>query len=247
MRTIGLLGGMSWESTAVYYRLINEGVRDRMGGGLTSADIVMRSLDFQQVVALQKADRWNDAAAMLGKAACDLQAAGAECVLICTNTMHLVAPQVARACGIRLINIVDETAAALKTAQYRRPLLLATRYTMEHGFYANHMRSHGIEVLTPDAHDRALCHSVIFDELCQGIVTEQGRQALYDMALRGRDAGADSIILGCTELGLSITPDALPLPGFDSTFVHAAAAVDFALQGTQPSTTPHDWLEAAYI
>lgn len=229
MRRIGLIGGMSWESTLVYYKLINEGIRARLGG-LASADIALRSLDFRDVVALQKADRWADAVTLLSAAACDLKASGADCLLICTNTMHIVAPAVTSACTLPLIDIIDTTAEAIRAARRRTPLLLATRYTMEHGFYAERMMRHGIEVQVPDAADRAICHGVIFDELCQGVVTPRGRQALYDMAVRGRDRGADSVILGCTELGLSIAPDALPLPGFDSTVIHAEAAVAFALQ-----------------
>jgi len=231
MRRIGLIGGMSWESTAVYYKLINEGVRARLGG-LASADIALRSLDFRDVVDLQKADRWADAGRLLSSAACDLQSSGAECLLICTNTMHIVAPEVTSACNLPLIDIIDATAQAIRSAGRRKPLLLATRYTMEHGFYAERMRRHGIEVHVPDAADRAICHGIIFDELCQGVVTPRSRQALYDMAVRGRERGADSVILGCTELSLSIAPDALPLPGFDSTEIHASAAVEFALQDT---------------
>ena len=229
MRKIGLLGGMSWEGTATYYKLINEGVRQRLGG-LASADILMRSLDFRQVVALQKADRWSDAAALLARAAQGLQRAGADCVLICTNTMHLVADDVAYACDIPLIHIIDETARAIRAAGLSRPLLLATRYTMEHGFYAAHMADHALDVVTPRADDRLICHNAIFDELCQGVVTRTARQALIDMTERGKAAGADCVILGCTELGLSVAADDLPLPVFDSTHLHAAAAVDFALR-----------------
>jgi len=229
MRKIGLLGGMSWESTATYYKLINEGVRQRLGG-LASADILMRSLDFRQVVALQKADRWSDAAALLARAAQGLQRAGADCVLICTNTMHLVADDVAYACDIPLIHIIDETARAIRASGLSRPLLLATRYTMEHSFYAAHMADHALDVVTPRADDRLICHNAIFDELCQGVVTRTARQALIDMTERGKAAGADCVILGCTELGLSVAADDLPLPVFDSTHLHAAAAVDFALR-----------------
>jgi aspartate racemase len=229
MRKIGLLGGMSWESTATYYKLINEGVRQRLGG-LASADILMRSLDFRQVVALQKADRWSDAAALLARAAQGLQRAGADCVLICTNTMHLVADDVAYACDIPLIHIIDETARAVRASGRSRPLLLATRYTMEHGFYAAHMADHALDVVTPRGDDRLICHNAIFDELCQGVVTRTARQALIDMTERGKAAGADCVILGCTELGLSVAADDLPLPVFDSTHLHAAAAVDFALR-----------------
>ncbi|MGZ3306676.1 MAG: aspartate/glutamate racemase family protein, partial [Asticcacaulis sp.] len=233
MRRIGLLGGMSWESTATYYRLINEGVRERLGG-LASADIVMRSLDFRAVVALQKADRWDEAAQLLGKAAQGLERAGADCILICTNTMHLVAGEVAQACDIPLIHIIDETAKALMDDGRGRPLLLATRYTMEHGFYAGHMAASGLDVLTPDGDERLACHNAIFDELCQGIVTEGSRQALIGMTRHGRDRGADSVILGCTELGLCVGAGDLCLPVFDSTRLHADAAVRFALNGETP-------------
>jgi len=229
MKTIGLLGGMSWESTATYYKLINEAVRDYLGG-LASADILLRSLDFQKIVALQKADRWTDAAKMLSDAAHGLESAGAGCILICTNTMHLVADDVAQACDVPLIHIISETANALKAAGRKRPLLLATRYTMEHGFYAGHMARLGIEVMTPCADDRMICHNAIFDELCQGVVSDWARDALIAMTTKGKAMGADSVILGCTELGLSVGPDDLPLPVFDSTRIHAKAAVAFALE-----------------
>ncbi len=229
MRKIGLLGGMSWESTAVYYKLINEGIRAEHGG-LASADILMRSLNFETIVALQRADRWDEAADMLATAAKGLEAAGADCILICTNTMHLVADAVVAACHVPLIHIIDETAYALRDMGHRKPLLLATRYTMEHGFYGRHMRTHGLDVVIPEASDRNLCHQIIFDELCQGVVSKSSRQALIDMTKRGQDMGADSVILGCTELGLSVEPEALPLPGIDSTHVHARAAVSFALK-----------------
>ncbi len=229
MRKIGLLGGMSWESTATYYKLINEGVRQHLGG-LASADILLRSFDFRQVVALQKADRWDEAAALLARAAQGLQRAGADCILICTNTMHLVADEVAYAVDIPLIHIIDETARAIRARGHRRPLLLATRYTMEHGFYAAHMADHALDLITPAADDRLICHNAIFDELCQGVVSQSARQALIDMTARGKAAGADCVILGCTELGLSVAAEDLCLPVFDSTHLHAAAAVDFALK-----------------
>ncbi|MFT4075392.1 MAG: aspartate/glutamate racemase family protein [Asticcacaulis sp.] len=228
MRKIGLLGGMSWESTATYYKLINEGIRQALGG-LASADILMRSLDFQTIVALQKADRWDEAACLLGDAAQGLEVAGADCILICTNTMHLVAEQVAASCDVPLIHIIGETGKTIKAAGHRRPLLLATRYTMEHGFYAEHMRRHGLDVIVPEADDRLICHNAIFDELCQGVVSPRARQALIDMTRRGADMGADCVILGCTELGLSVDASCLPLPCFDSTHIHAQAAVEFAL------------------
>ncbi|MEK1889678.1 MAG: aspartate/glutamate racemase family protein [Phyllobacterium sp.] len=229
MRTIGLIGGMSWESTAVYYRQINEIVRTRLGG-LCSAKIAMQSLDFSEVVALQKSNRWDDAAALLSGAAQRLEAAGADCVLICTNTMHLVAEPVAASIGVPLIDIRTETATTLAAAGKRRPLLLATRYTMEHGFYADFMRDQfGIDVMVPNEIDRAKVHSVIFDELCCGIVRDDSRHALEKIVQRGKEAGADSVILGCTEICLSLTDDNLALPVFDSTTIHSAAAVAHAL------------------
>jgi aspartate racemase len=246
MRKIGLLGGMSWESTATYYKLINEGVREIMGG-LASADILLRSLDFQAVVALQKADRWDQAARLLGEAAQGLEAAGADCILICTNTMHLVAEQVAASCDVPLIHIIGETAKTLNATGYRRPLLLATRYSMEHGFYAEHMKRYDLDVIIPEADDRLICHNAIFDELCQGVVSEQAHQALIDMTRRGAMRGADSVILGCTELGLSVDATCLPLPCFDSTHIHAQAAVDFALGGMTVSRGIHFAMDGAYI
>lgn len=233
MRTIGLIGGMSWESTAVYYRHINSLVRERLGG-LHSAEILMHSLDFARVVERQRAGDWDGAARMLADAAAWLVEGGADGVLICTNTMHLVAGPVAdRIAGLRtgarLIDVIDETASALHAAQRRRPLLLATRYTMEHGFYTERMQARGIDVLTPEAADRQVVHDVIFEELCQGVVRDLSRERIMAIIARARSAGADSVILGCTEICLLLDPDALPCPGFDSTAIHAGAAVDFAL------------------
>ncbi len=228
MRRIGLIGGMSWESTATYYRMINEGVRQRCGG-LASADLVLHSLDFSAVVALQQADRWEEAGALLGAAGKGLAAAGAERVLICTNTMHLVADAVARRSGVPLIDIIDETAAALRADGRRRPLLLATRYTMEQGFYAARMRRHGIDMVTPDAAGRADVHEVIFGELCRGDIRPASRELFHDIVRRSLPLGIDSVILGCTEISLLVGPDSLCVLGYDSTAIHAQAAVQFAL------------------
>jgi len=230
MRTIGLIGGMSFESTTVYYQMINEAVRARLGG-LHSAKIVLHSVDFQEIVDLQKAGRWDAAAAHLGKAAQGLERAGADCALICTNTMHLVADEVAAAVKIPLLNIIDETAKALSAAGVRRPLLLATRYTMEQGFYARRMAAHGLAMTTPGEAGRTVVHDVIFDELCAGIVRDESRAAFLDLIAKAKDEGCDAVILGCTEICLLLDPDTLPLPGFDSTAIHAAAAVDYALAG----------------
>ncbi|WP_047455548.1 aspartate/glutamate racemase family protein [Rhizobium rhizogenes] len=228
MRTIGLIGGMSFESSAVYYRLINEMVRAKLGG-LASAEVLMYSVNFEEIVSLQKAGRWDAAAARLGDVAHRLQAAGAECMLICTNTMHLIAPEVAARISVPLINIIDETATALKAAGRVKPLLLATRYTMEHGFYADRMARNGISVMVPSADDRTVTHDIIFSELCAGIVKDESRKTLIEIIERAKAAGADSVILGCTEICLILDPNGLALPGFDSTTIHAQTAVDFAL------------------
>ncbi len=228
MRRIGLIGGMSFESTLVYYKLVNEMVRDRLGG-LASADLLLHSVNFEEVVALQKAGRWDLAADHLATSAKALKAAGADCVLICTNTMHLVAGEVQAAVDIPLIHIIDETAQALTAAGLKRPLLLATRYTMEHGFYAERMMSLGIDIVVPEEADRADMHEIIFGELCAGKVVTGSRTRALAMIERARASGADSVILGCTEICLLLDPRTLPLPCIDSTTVHAMAAVEFAL------------------
>lgn len=228
MQTIGLIGGMSFESSAVYYRLVNEAVRDRLGG-LHSAEVMLHSVDFQSIVDLQKAGRWDDAAARLAAVAKSLETAGAGCVLICTNTMHLVADEVQAAIDIPLINIIDETAETLKAAGVKRPLMLATRYTMEHGFYAERLKGHGIEMMVPGADGRTVTHDIIFSELCAGKVLDTSREKLIALVEEAKTDGADAVILGCTEICLILDPAQLPLPGFDTTTIHANAAVDFAL------------------
>jgi len=229
VKRIGLIGGMSWESTAIYYRLLNEIVRERLGG-LHSADIALRSVDFAPIAELQRADRWDEAGRLLGEASRELEAAGAEFVLICSNTMHAVTAEIAASCSLPMVDIVAATARAILAASHSRPLLLATRYTMELPFYAERMRQdHGIEVRVPGAGDRAVLQSIIFDELCRGIVSEGSRQKLMAMIVAAMADGADSVILGCTEICLLLDPDGLPCPGFDSTRIHALAAVDRAL------------------
>jgi aspartate racemase len=230
MRTIGLLGGMSWESTAVYYRRINENVRDRLGG-LHSAKVIMHSVDFESIVELQKADAWDQAGAVLAMLARNLETAGADCVLICTNTMHKLADTVQRAVSIPLLHITDVTGQAVASAGCRRPLLLATRYTMEQDFYLSQLRDkHGLSPLVPNAEDRTAVHDIIFNELCCGVVREASRQRYLDVIATAEAAGADSVILGCTEIGLLIGPQHFGLPAFDSTLLHADAAVAFALE-----------------
>lgn len=233
MRTIGLLGGMSWESTAVYYRLINESVRERLGG-LHSAKVIMHSVDFESIVELQKSDAWEQAGAILASLARDLENAGANCVLICTNTMHKLADTVQRAISIPLLHITDVTGAAVATAGCRRPLLLATRYTMEQDFYLAQLRQrHGLSPLVPNETDRNAVHDIIFNELCCGVVRESSRQRYREIVARAVASGADSIILGCTEICLLVGPQHFDLPVFDSTLLHAEAAVTFAA-GSEP-------------
>ncbi len=228
MRTIGLIGGMSFESSAVYYRIINESVRDRLGA-LHSAELILHSVDFQQIVDMQKTDRWLEAAQHLALVAQRLQAAGADCVLICTNTMHLVANPVEQAIKVPLINIIDETARALRQAGREKPLLLGTRYTMEQGFYAKRIERHGVKLLVPNEADRTAVHSIIFNELCDGVVLPSSRKELIAIIEKAKLSGADSVIFGCTELGLILNTDHVPVPGFDSTAIHCEAAVAFCL------------------
>ena len=223
-----MIGGMSWESTAVYYRRVNEQVREALGG-LNSADVVLRSVNFHDIVTLQKLGAWEQAAGELSKVAKELEQAGADMILICTNTMHLLADEVQASVGVPLIHIADVTGEAIADAGCRRPLLLATRYTMEHGFYAERMKAHGIDLIVPDADGRRLTHQVIFDELCAGKVLDASRGALMALIEKAKAEGADAVILGCTEICLILDPANLPVPGFDSTTIHAEAAVEFSL------------------
>jgi aspartate racemase len=234
MKMIGLIGGMSWESSAVYYRRLNEQIRGRLGG-LHSADIILRSIDFAEIVALQREGNWKRAGEILCGIAGDLELAGADCILICTNTMHKLADEVQGAVRIPLLNIIDITANAVRSAQMSRPLLLATSYTMQEEFYTGRLRTrHDLLPLIPSAQDRACVHAIIFDELCCGRILEGSRQRFIDIVERGRQAGADSVILGCTEIGLLIGPEHLSLPTFDSTLLHADEAVRFALGSGLP-------------
>jgi aspartate racemase len=230
LRRVGLIGGMSFESTIVYYRLLNEAIREARGG-LSSADLVMHSVDFAPIAVMQRENRWGDAGAQLAQAARGLKAAGAQAMLICTVTMHLVAEAVADAVDVPLIHVIDETALALKAAGCRKPLLIATRYTMEQGFFQARMARHDIAVTVPDSAARGQVHAIIFDELCQGKILDPSRMVLLAIIDAARAQGADSVILGCTEIGLILDPDALKLPGFDAAVIHVRAAARFALGG----------------
>jgi aspartate racemase len=228
MRLIGLLGGMSWESSAEYYRLANEAVRDRRGG-LHSARCVLYSVDFAAVERMQAEGRWDEAAATLCDAGRALQAAGADFIVLCTNTMHKVADQLADAVDLPLLHIGDTTAGAVRAADVRRVGLLGTGFTMSQPFYAERLAGHGLEVIVPDEDDQALVHRIIYDELCQGIVREESREVYQQVIRRLVDAGAEGVIYGCTEIELLVGPEDSPVPVFPTTRLHVEAAVDRAL------------------
>jgi aspartate racemase len=231
MRTLGVIGGMSWESTAVYYRLLNEGVARRLGG-LHSAPLRLHSVDFAPVAAAQAAGAWDLLAAQLADAGRALVAAGAEGLLVATNTMHRLAPQVEAAAGVPLLHIADAIACAVRDAGLARVGLLGTRFTMEDGaVLLDRLRArHGLAVDVPPPAARAEVHRVIYDELCRGRVETASRTAVVGVIAALQAAGAQGVILGCTELDLLIDAAASPLPVFDTTALHAAAAVDWMLQ-----------------
>lgn len=230
MKTLGLLGGMSWESTAIYYRLLNEIVRGRLGG-LHSAKLLLWSFDFAEIAGRQHEGDWQGAGALLTEAACKLEAAGAEGLVICTNTMHKLADAVQAAVSIPLIHIADATAAAVRQAGVNRPVLLATRFTMEQDFYKGRLiEKYGLQPVVPDQAGRDMVHRVIYDELCQGIVSTESKAAYIDEIDRmRRDQKIDSVIMGCTEITMLIGHPDFDIPVFDTTLIHAEAAVDFAL------------------
>ena len=230
MRTIGLIGGMSWESSAEYYRIINQCVRDRLGP-LRSAQLLMYSVDFGPVEQAQHAGRWDDTALILEDAARRLQAGGAECVVLCTNTMHLVAPRIEAAVSIPFLHIADAAGAAAVAAGTLTVGLLGTAFTMEQDFLTSRLAAHGLNVLVPDADERQAVHRIIYEELCAGVISEASRQ-VYQRVIASLSArGAQAIILGCTEIGLLVKPEHSDLPLLDTTELHAQAAVAFALQG----------------
>lgn len=230
MKTLGLLGGMSWESTAIYYRLINEIVRERLGG-LHSAELLLWSFDFEGIAALQAAGEWDKAGTLLADVARRLEGAGAEGLLICTNTMHKLADQVHAAVSVPIIHIADATGAAVRKAGVKRPALLATRFTMEQDFYKQRLVERwGLAPVVPDQAGRDLVHRIIYDELCQGIVTEVSKLAFVEEVKRLRMSDAvDGVVMGCTEISLLIGQRDFDMPVFDTTRLHAEAAVAFAL------------------
>jgi len=229
MKTIGLIGGMSWESTVPYYRQINELIKERLGR-LHSAKLVLFSVDFHEIEQLQHAGEWQKAGDILAQAAMALERAGADGLIICTNTMHKVAGQVQAAVALPLLHIADPTADAIKAAGLGKVGLLGTRFTMEQDFYRLRLeRDHGLEVLIPDEDDREVIHNVIYEELCLGVVRDDSREAYSRVIDRLVAQGAQAIILGCTEISLLIGPADAPVPLFDTTAIHAAHAAHWAL------------------
>ncbi len=229
MKTIGLLGGMSWESSELYYRLINEETK-RLLGGLHSAPIVMVSVDFHEIEQLQALDEWNTAARILSEKARRIERAGADLLLICTNTMHKVADRVAAGIRIPLLHIADATAGSVMASGFQTVGLLGTRFTMEQSFYTDRLEQSGLTVLVPDAGDRAVVNRVIYEELCLGRVEAQSRTRFLHIIDTLHQRGAEAVVEGCTEIGLLVGPEHTDVPLFDTTRIHASRAVAEALK-----------------
>lgn len=230
MKTIGLLGGMSWESTQTYYRMINEGIKARLGG-LHSARLLLFSVDFAEIEALQHQGDWPATAEILSRAASSLERAGADFLMIGTNTMHKVAPEIEQAIQIPLLHIADATAEVLRNDGINCVGLLGTRFTMEQAFYRERLEKAGIEVLTPDERQRETVHRVIYEELCRGSIQANSRNAYLDIVTSLSARGAQAVILGCTEIGLLINQRDTEVPLYDTTAIHAMRAVEQALSG----------------
>ncbi|MEV0629442.1 aspartate/glutamate racemase family protein [Nonomuraea wenchangensis] len=228
MRTIGLLGGMSWESSAEYYRLLNEETRKRLGGHHCAKSILL-TVDFAEIEAMQREGRWDEAAHALAEAATTLERAGADMVLLCTNTMHRVADAIEAAVGVPFVHLVDATARSVAAAGITTVGLLATRFTMEMDFYRDRMRRHGVEVVVPEEPDRTVVHDVIYQELTQGRVEDSSREEYRRIIAGLARRGAQGVILGCTEITLLVGPADSPVPVFDSTRIHVETAVGMAL------------------
>jgi len=229
MKTIGLIGGMSWESTGEYYRLLNESVHDRLGG-FHSAKCVLVSVDFAEIEILQSENRWQEAAQVMVAAARQLEKAGADVIVLCTNTMHKCAPEIQNATSIPFLHIADATALEVKTQNMTRVGLLGTRFTMEESFIKDRLAdSFGLSVLVPNPAEREQIHRIIYDELVHGVILEESRQVYVGIIDSLIERGAQGIILGCTEIGLLIRQADTSVPVFDTTLIHAQAAVDFSL------------------
>lgn len=230
MKTLGLIGGMSWESTVPYYRMINEHVKQQLGG-LHSAKLFLYSVDFYEIEKLQMAGDWQQAGEILGNAANALARAGAEVIVVCTNTMHKVADDIERIGGLPLLHIADATAEKIKGQGLRKIGLLGTRFTMEQDFYRGRLQDiHQIEVVTPDEADRAIVHRIIYEELCLGIVNDASREEYRQIIAKLEQQGVEGIILGCTEITLLVGAADASVPVFDTTAIHALAAAEYSLK-----------------
>ncbi|MFH0258499.1 aspartate/glutamate racemase family protein [Vibrio rumoiensis] len=229
MKTIGMLGGMSWESTLSYYKAVNEGIKAELGG-LHSAKICLYSVDFAEIETLQHKGQWDETAMILSQAAQSVEAGGADCLLICTNTMHKVAPQIEAKINIPILHIADATAEQLVADGITKVGLLGTRFTMEQDFYKSRLiDKFDIEVLVPNDEDRSLIHKVIYDELCQGEINTQSRERYIEVVERLSSQGAQAVILGCTEIALLINQHHTNVPLYDTTKIHAEYAVKWAI------------------
>lgn len=230
MKTIGMLGGMSWESTTSYYKALNEGIRNSLGG-LHSAKIAMYSVDFDEIEKLQHQGLWDETAEILARAAKSIESAGADFLMICTNTMHKVAPQIEQAISIPLLHIADATAKKLTTDKIKRVGLLGTRFTMEQDFYKGRiMDKFGIEVIVPNEAQQTLVHDVIYSELCLGIIKDDSRQEYLKIIDSLKAQGAEAVILGCTEIALLVQQGNTQVSLYDTTAIHATEAVNLALE-----------------
>ncbi|MFA3761801.1 aspartate/glutamate racemase family protein [Yersinia sp. 2544 StPb PI] len=230
MKILGLIGGMSWESTIPYYRMINQQVKEQLGG-LHSAKIILYSVDFHEIEQLQAKGDWETAAQLLSDAAVSLKNAGADVIVVCTNTMHKVADDIEAASGLPLLHIADATAAQIKQQGINKIGLLGTRYTMEQDFYRGRLtQKHGIEVITPDSIDREIVNRIIYEELCLGVISETSRQEYRRIMGKLEQQGVQGIIFGCTEITLLVNAQDASVPVFDTTAIHACAAAEYALK-----------------
>jgi len=229
MKTIGLIGGMSWESTIPYYRLINEGIKQHLGG-LHSASLLLHSVDFHEIEACQASGEWDKAGEMLAQAALGLERAGAQGILLCTNTMHKVASHIETRCSLPFLHIADATGRAIAATGMQHVALLGTRYTMEQDFYRGRLETQfGIESSVPDEADRARINQIIFEELCLGTFSDASRHYYLSVIDKLAKQGAEGVIFGCTEIGLLVPAEESPIPVFDTTAIHATDAVEFML------------------
>ncbi len=229
MKTIGIIGGMSWESTALYYQALNRGVKTKLGRS-HSAKIAMISMNFQEIEDLQVAGKWDEAAAVLADAGVKLRTAGADFIVIATNTMHIVAPEVEKASGLPVLHIADATGAEIGAAGFKKVGLLGTAFTMEKDFYKGRLaEKFGLDVLVPEAQGRSIVHQIIYEELCKGVVRDSSRDAYLKIIDQLAGAGAEAIILGCTEIGMLVKPEHCSLPVLDTTLIHAEAAATLAV------------------